>query len=276
MKASKVVTLLEILRVYASAYTEAAYAIALMNAHIEMADQDFRTDPVMVRRIHGHLSNLLPHCKDLPNTEMQIRRVLAMLENLQSTIDWQVPRLSFMTSLAEIQSRLKDELAARLYFAIPSGKAGYFISWRDGWEEVISRFPDAVSDVEEMCKCFALSRYPAAVFHSLLVVEVGVIQLGEYIEVTDPKRGWDATTKSLKSLVDGGRGKLPAKFSEHFGFLEQTNSAVQAMKHAWRNKVNHVDGKLVVMKPEFAPDIAEEIMMASRSFMRRLATELPQ
>jgi hypothetical protein len=54
------------------------------------------------------------------------------------------------------------------------------------------------------------------------------------------------------------------------------NTQVQAMKFAWRNKVNHVDGKLVVIKPEFTPDMAEEIMMASRGFMRRLATEMPK
>jgi hypothetical protein len=113
------------------------------------------------------------------------------------------------------------------------------------------------------------------VFHSLLVVECGVIHLGTYLEVTDPKRGWDATCKKLDSLVDGGRNKLPQKFARHFEFLEQTNQCVQTMKHAWRNKVNHVDGKLVVLKPDFAPDVAEEIMVASRGFMRRLATELP-
>jgi hypothetical protein len=53
------------------------------------------------------------------------------------------------------------------------------------------------------------------------------------------------------------------------------NNQVQAMKSAWRNKVNHVEGRLAVMKPEFTPDIAEEIMVASRAFMRRLATEMP-
>ena len=126
-----------------------------------------------------------------------------------------------------------------------------------------------------MSKCFALSRYAGAVFHSLLVVERGVIELGEYIEVTDPKRGWDATTRKLKSLVDAGHNTLPPKFAGKFSFLEQMNNQVQAMKSAWRNKVNHVEGRLAVMKPEFTPDIAEEIMVASRAFMRRLATEMP-
>jgi hypothetical protein len=271
----KVVSLLEILRVHADAYTSAAYAVALINFHIEQME-DFRDDAVMVKRILGHLRNLLPHCGDLPNTQIQVRRVLSMVENLEATKHWEMPKMAFLTSIAEIQSRLTDELSARLYFGLPSGRAQYFSNAREGWEEVIDRFPDTVSDIEEMAKCFALSRYPAAVFHSLLIVETGVIALGDYIDVTDPKRGWDATTKALKVLVDGGHPKLPPKFAGQFGFLEQMNTAVQAMKFAWRNKVNHVEGKLVVMKPEFAPDVAEEIMMTSRSFMRRLATELPK
>lgn len=271
----KVVSLLEILRVHAEAYTKAVYAIALINYHIE-AQQDFRSDPLLVERIHAHLSELLPHCVDLPMTSAQVKRVIKLVENLNTTAHWEQAKSIFLREIAEIRSRLDDELAARLFFGLPSGRDKYFSNARDGWEDVIDRFPDAVGDIEEMSKCFALSRYAGSIFHSLLVVERGVIDLGSYIEVTDPKRGWDATTKKLKSLVDGGYSNLPPRFAGQFGFLEQMNTQVQAMKFAWRNKVNHVDGKLVVIKPEFTPDMAEEIMMASRGFMRRLATEMPK
>jgi hypothetical protein len=48
-----------------------------------------------------------------------------------------------------------------------------------------------------------------------------------------------------------------------------------ALNNAWRNNFSHAQGKLVLMTSEFSRDIAEEIMVASRSFMRRLATEMP-
>jgi hypothetical protein len=47
------------------------------------------------------------------------------------------------------------------------------------------------------------------------------------------------------------------------------------MKLAWRNKVNHATGRPIVMS-EFMPEVAEEIIMASRGFMRRLAEGLPR
>jgi hypothetical protein len=50
---------------------------------------------------------------------------------------------------------------------------------------------------------------------------------------------------------------------------------VEALKTAWRNKISHVQGKLVLLTSDFTPEVAEEIVMASRAFMRRLATEMP-
>jgi len=51
---------------------------------------------------------------------------------------------------------------------------------------------------------------------------------------------------------------------------------VEALKSAWRNKIDHAQGRLILMAVDFTPDIAEEIIIASRSFMRRLATEMPK
>jgi hypothetical protein len=45
---------------------------------------------------------------------------------------------------------------------------------------------------------------------------------------------------------------------------------------AWHNKISHAQNKLVLMTADFSPDVAEEIRIASRSFMRRLATDLPK
>jgi hypothetical protein len=274
--AGKAVTLLEILRVHAEEYTKAVYALALVNVRIETAEDDFRNDGMLLGRLRAHLSDLSAHCKNLPMTAVKVNSVIDLLDHLDRTSTWQQPKLAFLTAIAEIQSRMSDELRLSLFFQISPDREKYFSEPGEGWKEVIDRFPDAIGDIEEMSKCFALSRYAGAIFHSLLVVERGVIDLGSYIEVTDPKRGWDATTRKLKSLVDGGHNALPPKFAGKFSFLEQMNNQVQAMKSAWRNKVNHVEGKLAVMKPEFTSDIAEEIMMASRAFMRLLATEMPE
>ena len=69
--------------------------------------------------------------------------------------------------------------------------------------------------------------------------------------------------------------ELNDKHQKNFPFIEQMQGTVTALRNAWRNKISHAHGKLVLMTSEFAPDVAEEIIMATRAFMRRLATELP-
>jgi hypothetical protein len=138
-----------------------------------------------------------------------------------------------------------------------------------GWEEISSKFPFATEDIEEMNKCFALCRYTAAVFHSLLVVEHGLVELGKVMAVTDPKEGWDASCRKLEAIVEAGYKANTTGLN--FDFLTQLNVCIQSMKLAWRNKVNHATGKILVMGGGFAPYVAQEIMMSSRAFMRRLA-----
>lgn len=178
--------------------------------------------------------------------------------------------------LERIRLTLIDELSTKFFFQLPNQKKQWFEAPKKGWESITERFPDTLIDVEEMNKCFALSRYTGAVFHSLLIVEAGLIRLGGLLGVTDPKVGWDATCKRMQQLVTSGHNAFPKDSPIEFSALEQINQSAQAMKQAWRNKVNHAAGSLTVMRSDFAPDVAEEIILGTRGFMRRLANALPK
>jgi hypothetical protein len=147
---------------------------------------------------------------------------------------------------------------------------------RLGWGEIIKRFPDTVIDIEETSKCFALSRYAAAVFHSIQVVEVGLIELGKLIGVADPRSGWTATTNQLQRIIKKGHEARTPFEQQHFAFLEQVHGTIEALKNAWRNKVSYAQARLTLLTTDFSPDVAEEVLYATRAFMRRLADELPQ
>jgi hypothetical protein len=181
---------------------------------------------------------------------------------------------TLMMLCSPLTACLANELKRRVCFILPSSSQGLYENPRKGWEKAIERFPQITDNVDEMARCFALSRYPGAVFHSLLIAEAGCIELGKYIGVTDPVKGWDATSKRLAELVKNGRNALPDGMS--FSVVEQINQTVQSMKQAWRNKVNHEAGRLVVLDPLFTSAIAEEIITTVRGFMRRLAVGLPK
>jgi hypothetical protein len=270
---------MEILRAYAGAYVCGAKALALVSQQIhERAndpEQDIRKDAILIERMKGHLSGLFQHCEHLPATAISITRLLQVLDSPGMIARWTQAPVSFMQMLEEIQSRLQDELSLLLFFKLPPDQKKRFENPQTGWEEVVSRFPDSANDIEEMNKCYALSRFAASVFHCVQAIELGLIQLGIFLGVKDPKSGWTAVTGELDRLVKVGYKALPRKFRKHFSFLEQTHGTAKALQSAWRNKISHAQGRLVLMTSDFGPQVAEEIMIASRSFMRRLATEMP-
>jgi hypothetical protein len=208
--------------------------------------------------------------------ELDLVASLATVQRMQELVAKPTCEYSEIGTLAkELDGRLNDEMKERHCWAFSLKEAEYYEFWRKGWEAIIVRFPDTVSDIEEAQKCFALSRYPATVFHSVQVVEAGLIELGTFIKVADPKSGWTAVANELKKIVSKKREDLTAFEKQHFQFLEQVQGTVEALKNAWRNKVSHVQGKILLMTKAFSPEVAEEILFASRSFMRGLIAGLP-
>jgi len=176
----------------------------------------------------------------------------------------------------EFHGRLVDEMKYRFCWALSIKEAETYQYWYKGWELIIARFGDSTRDVEEMNKCFSLSRYTASMFHALHVAEWGAIELGNYIGVTDPKKGWGPTEKKLKELIKAGHSQLPSNLSGKFEFLEQIGREIDSMVLAWRHKVDHAVNHLaIVPNTEFTPEIAEHIISSVRVFMNRLVEDIP-
>lgn len=276
----KVVSLLEILRAYVQAYTNAVDCLGLDLIAIQTQTEqgnDFRANTVLLQRLREHVATLLLHCEHLPMTAISAQKLIHMIDNPSATAIWSQPGMAFLSSIREIQTRMHDELSINLFFKLPNQRKLYFDFPLKGWEEIVARFPETTGNIEEMSKCFALSRYAACVFHSVRAVESSLIHLGKFIGVNDFLSGWTAVTARLDVLVVKTKyNDLAVQFQKCFAFLEQMQAVAQALKSAWRNKISHAQGSLALMTTEFNPDVAEEIMVASRSFMRRLATEMPQ
>jgi hypothetical protein len=199
------------------------------------------------------------------------KKLLALVDNPHGSAPYDLNRLAL-----ELRGRVIDEATAREFFSLTPSEAEHYKNPPKKWKPVIKRFPSALREVEEAWKCFAFARYTAAVFHSLQIVEVGLIELGNFIGVTDPLSGWTSVAQRLKKIIDT-KYQDRSEFEKRNGtFLEQTQGTVEALKNAWRNKISHAHGKLTIMTgEEFHPDVAEEILLATRAFMRRLAEGLP-
>jgi len=63
---------------------------------------------------------------------------------------------------------------------------------------------------------------------------------------------------------------------QHAEFLKNLLPLSFAIKDSWRHKISHVDNKLAWTDTDFGPEVAGEIISATRGFMRKLATDLPK
>ena len=209
--------------------------------------------------------------------EMGLRASTATLDKLLRALSSPAPPSHGVIRplFQELQGRLVDEMSSTVYLSLSLTEATHFETWWEGWESALERFPDSFRDIEEMRKCYALARYSAAIFHSVNVVEIGLIELGSFLAISDPKSGWTAVSNALSNTVKRKYADRSPFERNNFDFLEQVHGTVEALKNAWRNKISHAQGRLLVLPGSFTPEIAEEILLATRSFMRRLADGLP-
>ncbi len=211
-----------------------------------------------------------------PCVDLGLTASAATIQKLRSALAKPTPLLTDVHPLTiELGGRLYDEMVSKSFLALTTSETTYYTHPHKGWEEVIATFQSSITDIEEASKCFALSRYAASVFHSLQVVEIELIELGRVIVVRDPQTGWNATTKRLKTIRETKHPDRTPFQRQHYPFLEQISATIEALKSAWRNKISHAQDRLFLLTSDFTPDVAEEILFASRSFMRRLATDAP-
>lgn len=164
-------------------------------------------------------------------------------------------------------------MRARYFFALNMEEAEYFINPAKDWELIIETWPKTQIDIEESSRCYACSRYAAAIFHALLVAELGVIELAKLLGVAGDKPGWAALDR-LERIVDKPYKDRSPLGQSHFELLKQMLPFTLAMKNSWRHKISHVDNRLEWLDTDFSAQLAEEIILAVRGFMCRLATEL--
>lgn len=270
----KIVTLLEILRLYADSYCRLAahlQSAALQITLAEDRESEFEHAKGVISTLVPSLRKMLKECDRLG---MEASRD-AIAITLKRWNQYHNMR-TLMMQCSSLNQTIESELQRRICFILPSSSQRLYEYPCEKWERILAVFPDAREDVEEMNRCMAFNRYPAAVFHVLLAVEHALVSLGKFIGVTDKKPGWDATSKALAQILATGRTPAtPAKIRKHFAFLELVNKDMQSMKMAWRNKVSHAANHLFVMTSDFKPEVAEKIITSCHGFMLLLATEGP-
>ncbi len=242
------------------------------------------------KALSANLQKLRSHCVaiDLALSVDQIDRIFEVSN--------QQPRLTsrhLSGMLETLRERIGDELTRRAFYTVKTDRMEFFklrefkntegtrrMQFKDVTEifgeRVVERLPAAADDLEEACRCFVLRRNKACVFHLMQGVEAAIVKIAKLIEMNDPKPSWGAVLSQLETQVLRTKHKdRSPKVNQHFAFLERVLPEMQAIQRAWRNKVCHVEDR-ILPKGSYSDGVAENIMGAVRVFIAELASDLPE
>jgi hypothetical protein len=199
--------------------------------------------------------------------------------------------VDFSKDVTELRTRLIEDMEEGVFFcennpAIISkffkqelDDSGYGKKWTFKSPDelfdsvVVHKFQSAAQDISESCRCYVSERHTACVFHAMRVVEIGLLNVAKLAQITDLKPSWGAILSKLEKYAFRMEyDELPDFMKPHRTFIRDVIPRMHAVQHAWRNKVDHAT--LIPIQP-FDETEAKEILGATESFMRVLATQLP-
>ncbi len=224
---------------------------------------------ISLAALNAELGQIEKHCVNLglTTTLAQLKRVA--LQRGHSAI----PPSLIGLNLIEINSRMADELAAKLFLVMDSASVAYYSEADLFGSEVGVKFSDAAFDIAESGKCLALARFTAAVFHLMRVVELGLHSLSSELSVNYDRANWGVILRHIEAAI-GGMEKDAAwtirpDWRERREAYAQAAGQFSVFRDAWRNHVTHQRGK-------YTEEEARDVFGAVQAFMRTLAKWLEQ
>jgi len=135
---------------------------------------------------------------------------------------------------------------------------------------VAERFPLAAYDIREACKCLALERHTATVYHLMRVAEKGLEALAGKLGVPFELEQWHVVIEGIESKVKDLKGlpRGPEKLEKQQVYSEAATD-LRHFKDAWRNHATHGRG-------QYDEEDAKKVMTHVKSFMQHLAEHLPE
>ena len=206
------------------------------------------------------------YCDEVPfpMTALPLRRILDRLHEA----DFTVGDLGEM--LRNAAERLRDEAGTLKLFRIQLDRVKYYETQQPFGLDVANNFPSVSFDALEACRCFALYRSTACVFHLMRVLEIGLHAFADRFGVASDRTNWHNIIEGIEKAVRNlgiDPTTRPPDWKDQQEFFSQAASHFMIFKDAWRNYTAHERGK-------FTEDEAETILINVRSFMQKLATQL--
>jgi hypothetical protein len=238
-------------------------------------------------RLVGIIVNAYPYTETLGFTH-SARQLQRLRERIQLS---PVSGQELVAMLSELRRRVEEDLQDRVFWCINDPVRIHrffkrsteepnvgFLVFKSSDEvfdpKILDRFPEIEDDLIEATTSFIFHRFTGCVFHLMRIVERGVLEVAKLGEITDPKPSWGAILSRLDKYAYRTDFKdLPASVQPNIATIKTLLPTLHAIQHAWRNKITHVENRLIPVG-KIGEEETLEIMNAVQAFMRTLATEL--
>jgi hypothetical protein len=171
-------------------------------------------------------------------------------------------------SAAMIANITEIELSQRVVFFVPPDRSKYYSEPYPFGERVFDRFPSAIADIEAAAKCLALTQGTASVFHSMRVLEVGLKALA--LELAIPYApSWESYIRQITDRINDKHPNKSQDWKAKEGFFRDTLGDLTTVKISMRNPTMHI-------VRHYSPDEAEQVFIAAKGLMGRLASQLSE
>jgi hypothetical protein len=191
-----------------------------------------------------------------------------ILEDLENTTYESLGR-----SLVELDNTLRRELQLTRLIVLHRGELGYYEPENPPFGDLFDIFfPSASYELEEACKCLALGRYTAAVFHLMRLMEIALNAVRLCLDIPDPvreaERNWGKILESVKKALDQ-RNVRPDGWPDPAdkALFREMYVSLDAVRVAWRNATMHVENK-------YTAEEAEHIFGAVRGLVQKIAARM--
>ena len=221
---------------------------------------DMARAPELFRLLHDALVTL--------GAEVTAIAVQSLLDKFSNEKENGILIEQLRDSLKEIDGRLKDELSLATVLVIERERRKYYGGSSSMFgQEVADKLPSAITDIEDAGKCLACGHGTATVFHSMRVMEAALKSLATLLGIQYAP-SWESYIKQIEAKINEKHNIKSAKWKRDEAFFREILGNLQTIKISWRNPTMHIVRR-------YSEDEAEEIFIAVRSLVKRLASRLP-
>ena len=230
------------------------------NSKSRLPASDMTKASQLLSRLHDDLKML--------GAQVTAIAVQSLLDKLASEKEHGMLLSDMRESLNDIDARLKDELSLATVLVIERDRQEYFGGAAAMFgQEVADKLPSAISDIEDAGKCLACGHGTATVFHSMRVMEAALQSLARLLGIPYAP-SWESYIKQIETKINEKHKRKTVKWKRDEAFFREILGNLQTIKISWRNPTMHIVRR-------YSEDEAEEVFTAVRSFVKRLASRLP-